>query len=83
VTRVVPDADLLATATATARKLAAKPAGALKAQKQLLKRALIKPLQAAATAEGREFAERVISPEAKEAFAAFLEKRAPDFRKVA
>jgi enoyl-CoA hydratase/carnithine racemase len=83
VTRVVPDADLLATATATARKLAAKPAGALKAHKQLLKRASIEPLRAAATAEGREFAERVISSEAREAFSAFLQKRAPDFRKVA
>src|SRR6201990_2652307 len=36
-TRVVPDADLLATATETARKLAAKPAGALQASKRLMR----------------------------------------------
>src|SRR5215217_3088492 len=36
VTQVVPDQDLLATATATARKLAAKPAGALQASKRLM-----------------------------------------------
>ena len=38
VTRVVPDRELLATATATAEQLAAKPAGALQASKRLLKR---------------------------------------------
>src|SRR5438874_173162 len=37
VTRLVPDQNLLATATETARKLAAKPAGALQASKRLLK----------------------------------------------
>ena len=37
VTRVVPDADLLATAAAAAQKLAAKPAGALRASKRLMK----------------------------------------------
>jgi hypothetical protein len=39
VTRVVPDRDLLATATATAQKLAAKPNGALRASKRLIKQA--------------------------------------------
>src|SRR6266498_5313313 len=37
-TQVVPDQDLLTTASETARKLAAKPAGALQASKRLLKR---------------------------------------------
>src|SRR3954462_955294 len=37
VTQVVPDRDLLAKATETARKLAAKPAGALQASKRLMK----------------------------------------------
>ena len=32
--------------------------------------------------EGRHFAAQLKSPEAKEAFAAFAEKRAPDFSKV-
>lgn len=82
VTRIVPDADLLHTATATARKLAAKPGGALRTHKRLLKLAAITPLQAAVTAESREFEERVVSAEAKEAFSAFFEKRPPDFTKL-
>ncbi|MEH2560577.1 enoyl-CoA hydratase [Bradyrhizobium sp. AZCC 2289] len=79
VTRVVPDADLLATATATAQKLAAKPAGALRASKRLIKRASAGQIAEAAEIESREFAERLRSAEAKEAFTAFREKRPPNF----
>ncbi|MBC7168303.1 MAG: enoyl-CoA hydratase, partial [Phenylobacterium sp.] len=32
--------------------------------------------------EGRHFSDQLKSPEAKEAFAAFAEKRKPDFSKV-
>ena len=83
VTRVVPDGDVLAIATATARKLAAKPAAALATHKRLLKRNALAPLRDAVAAEGAEFAERVSSAEAREAFAAFLEKRPPNFAKAA
>ena len=83
VTRVVPDHDLLASATATAQKLAAKPSGALRASKRLLKQASIGEVKAAIKAEMQEFFERVRSAEAKEAFSAFLEKRPPNFTKVA
>lgn len=79
VTRVVPDADLLATATAAAQKLAAKPGGSLRASKRLMKQPLLAPLRQAVAAEGQEFAERVRSAESKEAFQAFLEKRPPNF----
>lgn len=79
VTRVVPDSDLLTTATATAQKLAAKPAGALRASKRLLKQASIGQLRAAVNIENREFSERVHSAEATEAFTAFREKRPPNF----
>src|SRR5215475_9579326 len=81
VTRVVPDSDLLATATATAQKLAAKPGGALLASKRLLKQASIDPLQDAIKSESQEFMERVTSADAKEALSAFLEKRPPNFAK--
>ena len=81
VTRVVPDADLLAAATATAQKLAAKPAGALLASKRLLKRASIGQLKEAIKSESEEFMARVTSADAKEALSAFLEKRAPNFTK--
>jgi enoyl-CoA hydratase/carnithine racemase len=83
VTRVLPDAEVLTTAAATAGKLAAKPGGALRTHKRLMKRPLLGQLREAVEAEGKEFSERVVSPEAKEAFAAFFEKRAPDFTKLA
>jgi len=84
VTRVVPDRDLLATATETAQKLAAKPSGALRASKRLIKQASIGQLrEAALKIEAQEFFERLRSAEAKEAFSAFLEKRPPNFAKTA
>ena len=82
VTRVVPDQELLATATETAQKLADKPAGALQACKRLMKRSSREQIEQAMKVEGEEFASRVRSAEAREAFTAFLEKRPPDFTKV-
>jgi enoyl-CoA hydratase/carnithine racemase len=79
VTRVVPDAELLVTAMETAQKLAAKPAGALRAGKRLIKQASIAQLTAAILSESREFTARKSSAEAREAFTAFLEKRPPNF----
>src|SRR5215467_13101161 len=59
VTRVVADRDLLATATETAQKLAAKPTRALRASKRLLKQASIGQLrEAALKIEPQEFFER-------------------------
>ena len=82
VTRVVPDRDLLATATATAQKLAAKPGGALRACKRLIRRSSIDQVREAVKIENQEYVERVPSAEAKEAFSAFLEKRPPNFNKI-
>jgi len=83
VTRVVPDADLLVTAIATAQKLATKPAGALRAGKRLIKQASITQLRGAIETETREFTARKSSAEAREAFTAFLEKRPPNFTHIA
>jgi enoyl-CoA hydratase/carnithine racemase len=83
VTRVVPDKQLFATAMEIAMKLAAKPGGALRASKRLLKQGFIDQVKAAAKVEGREFSERLRSSEAKEAFSAFLEKRPPNFTHTA
>ncbi len=82
VTQVVPDQALLATATATARKLAAKPAGALQASKRLMRRPFREQVRAAMKAENEEFSAQVRSEDAKEAFAGFLQKRLPDFTKA-
>jgi enoyl-CoA hydratase/carnithine racemase len=78
-TQVVPDQNLLAIAAETARKLAAKPAGALQASKRLMKRPFREQIAAAMKAENEEFSMQVRSDDAKEALTAFLEKRPPDF----
>jgi enoyl-CoA hydratase/carnithine racemase len=79
VTRVVPNQELLATATDTAQKLAQKPPAALQACKRLMRRSTREQLEQAVKLENEEFSERVRSAEAKEAFTAFMEKRRPDF----
>jgi enoyl-CoA hydratase/carnithine racemase len=79
VTKVVSDQTLLATASETARKLAAKPAGALQASKRLMKRSFRDQIKAAMKAENEEFSAQVRSQDAKEALTAFLEKRPPHF----
>jgi enoyl-CoA hydratase/carnithine racemase len=82
VTRVVPDQALLAMATETAQKLAEKPAGALQACKRLMRQPVRLQLEQAAKLENEEYAVRLRSADAKEAFTAFLEKRPPDFTKT-
>jgi enoyl-CoA hydratase/carnithine racemase len=81
VTRVVPDDALLATATETAEKLAAKPPVALQACKRLMKRSARERTVDAVKAENEEFAARVRSPEATQALTAFLNRRRPAFTK--
>ena len=81
VTQVVPDQNLLATATETARKLAAKPSGALQASKRLMKRPFREQIKAAMATENDVFSAQVRSEDAKEALTAFLEKRRPHFNK--
>ena len=75
VTQVVSDQNLLATASDTARKLAAKPVGALQASKRLMKQSFREQIKAATKAEKEEFSVQVRSEEAKEALGAFLQKR--------
>ena len=79
VTQVVPDQKLLVTATETAQKLAEKPTGALQACKRLMKRTSREQLEQAVKFENEEFAVRVRSAEAKQAFTAFFEKHAPAY----
>jgi enoyl-CoA hydratase/carnithine racemase len=82
VTRVVPDQELLATATETARELAEKAPAALQACKRLMRTSTRDQLERAVKLENEEFSARVRSAEAKEAFTAFLEKRRPNFTKT-
>jgi enoyl-CoA hydratase/carnithine racemase len=83
VTEVVSDKDVLAMATETARKLAAKPAAALQASKRLVTQPFREQIKAAMKVENEEYFVRLRSEDAKEAFTAFLEKRKPDFSRTA
>jgi enoyl-CoA hydratase/carnithine racemase len=83
VTQIVPDQNLLSTATETAQMLAAKPAGALQACKRLMKRSSYEQIKKAMEIENEEFSLRVNSADAKEALSAFLEKRPPVFTRKA
>ena len=73
----MPDQSVLATATETARTLAAKPAAAVQASKRLMKRPLREQLEQAVKLELEVFAERVRSDDAKQAFLAFFASRKP------
>ena len=81
VNAVVPAAELEVTAMKAAKRLAAKPPEALNLCRRLM-RGDNTAASAAIEDEARIFAARLSSPEAREAFAAFLEKRAPDFAKL-
>ena len=81
---VLPDpaaADAMGRARAAA--LAAMPPDALRASRMLLRRWSGAAVGQAMTAESVEFARLMHAPEAREAFAAFAEKRPPDFARAA
>lgn len=75
--RVVPAEALQDTARQVAAALAAKPAGSLTATKRLMRDA--EALGPVIDREVAVFTERLAGPEAREAFAAFAERRSPDF----
>jgi enoyl-CoA hydratase/carnithine racemase len=78
---IVPAEELEATAMKAARRLAAKPRAALLAARRLM-RGDPAALSAQIEAESEVFKQCMGSPEAQEAFAAFFEKRPPDFAKA-
>jgi enoyl-CoA hydratase/carnithine racemase len=66
------------TVLAAAERLAAKPPAALAAARRLMRPDVAEIVQQT-DREAREFQARLASPEAREAFQAFLEKRPPNF----
>jgi enoyl-CoA hydratase/carnithine racemase len=78
---IVPAAELEATALKAARRLAAKPRQALMASRRLLRRNHA-DISAIIEEEAKAYQSLMASPEAREAFMAFLEKRPPDFAKA-
>lgn len=79
--RVVPVADLHVEAHQVAELLAKQAAGSLKMTKVLMGQA--QAIAAQMELESAQFAARLRSPEAREAFTAFAQKRAPDFSQFA
>ena len=82
VNQVVPDAELMATARGIAARLAALPPGAVRQTKHLINNGR-DDVPGRIAEELVLFRERLCSPEAAEAFQAFVEKRKPDFSKFA
>jgi enoyl-CoA hydratase/carnithine racemase len=78
VNRVVDDAALMDTAREMAQRLAALPPQAVRLTKRLIKHG-VPDVAGRIQEEIGLFSERLASPEAQEAFAAFMEKRKPDF----
>jgi enoyl-CoA hydratase/carnithine racemase len=77
---VVAAGELRARARAAAEAVASRAPASVAATKALMRRPA-EPIKARYAEEGRLFAAQLKSPEAAEAFAAFAEKRAPNFRK--
>ncbi len=78
---VLPAAEVLPHARRVAARFNALPPGAVREAKRLLRGAERAAVDAAMRAEGEVFTRRLRSPEAREAFQAFFEKRKPDFSK--
>ena len=81
VNAIVPTKEVLATAKTKAQTLAQKPPSALRATKSLLKVPVLPVVADAMRRETAQFAALLQGPEAKEAMAAFFERRKPDFSK--
>lgn len=81
VNKVVPADELEATAFKAAKRLAAKPREALMTARRLM-RGSPAEIDAMIDQESSAYQTLMRSPEAREAFTAFLEKRAPDFAKA-
>jgi len=80
VNAVVPLDALMPTAMHAAQMLAERPAAALRATKALMKKAGTAEMGRALREEVEVIAQRLGSPETREALTAFLEKRRPDFK---
>jgi enoyl-CoA hydratase/carnithine racemase len=76
---VLPAAEVVRHARRIAERFNALPPGAVRETKRLMRRGQAAALLETIAVEGRLFGDRLQSPEAKEAFSAFFEKRKPDF----
>ena len=82
ISRIVPPSEAAALAQRQAQKLAAKPLTSLIETKRLMKKAQAAVVAERMAEEGASFGRLLREPAAREAFAAFMEKRKPDFSKI-
>ena len=82
VNKVLPPAEVNGYAAKVAHKLAAKPLTSLVETKRLMKKGQHADVLRVIAEEGAVFGRMLREPAAKEAFAAFMEKRQPDFSRV-
>lgn len=78
---VLPATEVLPHARRMAERFTQQPTAAVRATKRLLREPQRALVQQTVDAERAVFSERLRSPEAREAFNAFFEKRRPDFSK--
>ena len=81
VNRILPPGEVLAYAHKQAARFNSLPPAAVRETKRLMKAAWRAPVEKVIMEEATTFGKLLRSPEAKEAFSAFLEKRKPDFSK--
>ncbi len=79
IVNAVVDGDVYAHAMEKAKTIASRSPTSIRITKNLIHGPMRERIKAAMAAEGEHFLERLASDEAREAFAAFFEKRAPDF----
>lgn len=76
---VLPAGEVMAHARRVAERFNALPPGAVREAKRLMRAPQREAVLAVIQTEGEAFGTRLTSPEAREAFQAFFEKRKPDF----
>lgn len=76
---IFDESKVLAHALAQARRLAAQPQGSVRLTKAMLKKGSREVVERVIGEEGEFLRQRLVSPEAMEAFKAFFERRKPDF----
>ena len=81
INQVLADEVVIDRARSIAQTLARKPAASLRATKQLMRAPIAAQLEQVIDREVEVFSQRLVSPEAREAFEAFLGKREPNFGK--
>lgn len=80
VSEVVPDAEVMDTSLAMAKRIAAQPAKAVQAIRDAVREGSNTPLDTALMLENRLFQMLFSTDDQKEGMRAFLEKRAPEFK---